>query len=290
MRVTLRRISTVVAITGVGLLGSTPAALAGPGWGSVDCGQTPTPDCDISAGSSGGLPGGGAGHGGTGSDGSAPKPHRPGAAGENLANCGYRPSGYTPPPGAAGSGALPGGGAWLDGVCSATGAIQTPAYVAEVTPAEIARLARNQLRLPVPTIAANPVGDQLVNLPTWLWLSDGWGPISATATVPGVSVTALATPTSVTWSMGDGATVTCGGAGTPYRPDGDPKAPSPDCGHTYRISSAGQPRQVFRVIAAVHWTVSWAGAGQSGTFPDLTTTSDTAFRVAESQALNNSGG
>ncbi|MCX4561653.1 hypothetical protein [Streptomyces phaeochromogenes] len=41
--------------------------------------------------------------------------------------------------------------------------------------------------------------------------------------------------------------------------------------------------------ATVHWTVTWAGAGQSGVFPDLTTTSTAAFRVAESQALNNGG-
>ncbi|MGC9537782.1 hypothetical protein [Streptomyces sp. UG1] len=37
------------------------------------------------------------------------------------------------------------------------------------------------------------------------------------------------------------------------------------------------------------WAVTWAGAGESGTFPDLTTTSTTAFRVAESQALNTGG-
>jgi hypothetical protein len=150
-------------------------------------------------------------------------------------------------------------------------------------------MARNRLRLPAPAIAANPVGDQLVNLPTWLWLSS-WEPVSATATVPGVSVTAVATPTSVSWSMGDGAVVTCAGQGTPFRPGGDPKAPSPDCGYTYRSSSATQPGQAFPVTATVHWTVTWAGAGQSGTFPDLTTTGNAAFRVAESQALNNGGG
>ncbi|MDQ0772960.1 hypothetical protein QF026_001426 [Streptomyces aurantiacus] len=41
--------------------------------------------------------------------------------------------------------------------------------------------------------------------------------------------------------------------------------------------------------ATVHWTVTWTGAGQSGAFPGLTTTSTAAFRVAESQALNNGG-
>ena len=44
------------------------------------------------------------------------------------------------------------------------------------------------------------------------------------------------------------------------------------------------------MVATVHWTVTWSGAGQGGTFPDLTTTSTAAFEVAESQALNTSGG
>lgn len=158
------------------------------------------------------------------------------------------------------------------------------------SPAELAQMARKQLRLPSPRIAANPVGDQLVNLPTWMWLSSGWAPVSATASVPGVSVTAVATPTSVTWSMGDGSTVTCTGAGSPYQTSTDPKAPSPDCGHIYRRSSVSQPGQAYPVTATVHWTVTWSGAGQGGTFPDMTTTGDAAFRVAESQALNNGGG
>ena len=289
MRMMLRRVSASAAITGLGVLSVASPALASPGWGSVDCSQTPSPDCDISAGSSGGTTGS-VEHGDTSSGGSTPATRDPSAADTDLADCGYRPSEYRPPPGAAGSGALPGGGIWLDGVCSATGTIRTPEYVAEVTPAELARLARNQLRLPTPTIAANPAGDQLVNLPTWLWLSEGWGPVSATATVPGVSVTATATPTAVSWSMGDGATVTCTGAGTPYRPGGDPMAASPDCGHTYRTSSADQPGQAFPVTATVHWTVAWSGAGESGTFPDLATTGSTGLRVGESQALNTGGG
>ncbi|MFI7676417.1 hypothetical protein [Actinophytocola sp. NPDC049390] len=167
---------------------------------------------------------------------------------------------------------------------------QQPGAALLPSPAELAQMARKQLRLPAPTIAASPSGDQLVNLPTWLWVANGWAPISATASVPGVSVTAVATPTSVTWSMGDGSTVTCTGPGTPFRAGADPKSSSPDCGHTYRSSSARQPGETYPVSATVHWTVTWSGAGQGGTFPDMTTTGSAAFRVAESQALNNGGG
>jgi hypothetical protein len=196
-----------------------------------------------------------------------------------------------------------GPGAWYVWKCTTEGVTdglyRPPVWIADgqqpgaaqlPSPAELAQMARKQLRLPSPSIAANPAGDQLVNLPTWMWLSGGWGPVSATASVPGVSVTAVATPTSVTWAMGDGSAVTCTGAGTPYKAGTDPKAPSPDCGHVYRRSSASQPRQAYPVTATVHWTVTWSGAGQGGTFPDMTTTGNATFRVAESQALNNGGG
>jgi hypothetical protein len=158
---------------------------------------------------------------------------------------------------------------------------QQPGAAQLPSPAELAAMARKQLRLPTPRIAANPAGEQLVNLPTWMWLSSGWGSVSATAAVPGVSVT---------WAMGDGSTVICTGAGTPFRSRSDPKASSPDCGHTYRSSSASQAGQASPVTATVHWSVTWSGAGQGGTFPDITTTGNAAFRVAQAQALNNGGG
>ncbi|ASO21595.1 hypothetical protein FHR81_003239 [Actinoalloteichus hoggarensis] len=155
------------------------------------------------------------------------------------------------------------------------------------SPEELAALARDQLRLPQPSIATSPTGDQLVHLPTWLWLEEtGWGARSATASVPGVSVTATARPVSTTWSTGDGASVTCPGPGTPFPGGGDPEAPSPDCGHVYRSSSDHQPDQEFPLTATVRWKITWVGGGGAGTLPDLTTEATTTVRVAESQALN----
>ncbi|APU21312.1 hypothetical protein [Actinoalloteichus sp. GBA129-24] len=155
------------------------------------------------------------------------------------------------------------------------------------SPEELAALARDQLRLPQPSIATSPTGDQLVHLPTWLWLEEtSWGARSATASVPGVSVTATARPVSTTWSTGDGASVTCTGPGTPFPADGDPEAPSPDCGHVYRSSSDHQPDREFPLTATVRWEITWSGGGAGGTFPDLTTEATTTVRVAESQALN----
>lgn len=165
-----------------------------------------------------------------------------------------------------------------------------PAPAPAVAPAELARRARTQLRLPAPEMATSPRGEQLVNLPTWLWLARGdWRRVSATASVPGVSVTAVARPAKTVWSLGDGGSVTCRGPGTPYTHAVGANRPSPDCGHTYRTSSAGRLNRAYVVSATVHWTVTWEGAGQSGTFPDLTTTSNATVRVTESQALNTGG-
>lgn len=224
------------------------------------------------------------------------RPLRPSVAVASLLH--LRPS-AGPPTGGPGSA----DGAWYLWRCSGEGwqdaVYRAPTWIpngqqapgaAGPTPAELAEIARRQLRLPDPVVAASPVGVQLVNLPTWLWLGGDWAPVEATAAVPGVSVTARAVPKSVRWVMGDGSVVVCRGPGTPYAAGGDPAAPSPDCGHTYRVSSAGRPGEAFAVSVAVSWTVTWAGAGAGGTFPGLTTTGGAAFRVAESQALVTGGG
>lgn len=193
-------------------------------------------------------------------------------------------------------------GAWYVWRCTGSGftdaLYRAPVWIADgdapgapggPSPAELARQARDRLRLPAPSISTSPVGDQLVNVPTWLWLSGGFDPVSATAAVPGVSVTAVATPTAVVWGMGDGATVTCSEPGTPFVAGGDPSEASPDCGHTYRSSSAGQASAGFPVTVTMRWTVTWSGAGDGGTFPDLESTITTIFRVAEVQVLNDGG-
>ena len=160
-------------------------------------------------------------------------------------------------------------------------------------PGVLAALARQTLGLPSPVIRSSPAQNalQLTNLPTWLWINPAeWVPESKTATVPGESVTATATPVSVTWHPGDGSTVTCQGAGTPYTSADNPAAASPDCGHTYTASSAGQPGGAFQATATITWDVTWQGAGGAGgALAPLFTTAVAAFRVAESQALNTSG-
>lgn len=272
---------TVLVALAASFLAVSPPAEADDAWGGTTCSQEPSPLCELTAGK---RPNGSTNSGQTPMNG---KEQNDGGS----FGCRYVPAG--PGPGQE-TPKEPGG--WYMLLCSpdgkdpdSRGPIWVPAG-AEVprvlTPEEVAQMARRQLRLPTPRIMASPAGEQLANLPTWMWLDRGsWGQVSATASVPGVSVTAVARPVSATWSMGDGRSVTCTGAGTPYSAGRDPKSASPDCGHTYLTSSAGQPGEAFPVTVRVQWTVTWSGAGQSGTFPGLSTNASAAFRVAESQGI-----
>lgn len=142
-----------------------------------------------------------------------------------------------------------------------------PSSAPMADPAVAAAKAVAQLQPPKPAVRLSPRtdGPQVVRVPTWMWLDQGqWQPVRATADVPGVSVVAVAKPSSVVWEAGDGATVTCDGPGTPYSRGADPASASPDCGHTYLHSSEVEPGGVFKMTATVHWSVSWSGGGEWG--------------------------
>jgi hypothetical protein len=308
----LKRSLTLAVVTAVLVLfGAGSAAWAEGAGSSVQCQQSSAPGCTVTVGSGGVSPGSAAGatpQSGVASGGTCsnfrgdPAPCSDpvyGFMGSDgcywKADTAYQPvAGAEQHAGEAGS--------WYLVSCTAGtfagtagGLVWVPAGAAAPLPAPevLARQAVNQLSLPGPRVMTSPPPDrmQLVNVATWLWLEQGaWAPVSATASVPGESVTATASPMSVTWSLGDGSTVVCNGPGTPYAAGGAPAAPSPDCGHTYARSSAGEPGGVFVVSATVSWGVSWTGGGQTGTLPALTTTSSAQLRVGESQAINTTNG
>ncbi|TCB91630.1 hypothetical protein E0H26_25435 [Micromonospora zingiberis] len=287
----------------IGLLGSIVLAVpafAGGGAGGVQCSRNdPRPVCDVNAGTPGqpGSPTGGGDGGGRGGDGKCRNPsgeeipcERDGAwAGAD--GCYYAPTDPSPSTIEALGGQPAGDGGWYRQVCYGDNtSFGSVVWIAGdppvVSAAVLARQARARLNLPSVVISMNPPGDQLVNLPVWLALEQGsWRSQSATASVPGVSVTATARPVEATWSMGDGATVTCAGPGTAWSSGTDPAKASPDCGHVYRRSSAAALGGRYAVTVTVTWEVTWAGAGQSGTVPGLTTTGQVQARVQESQAV-----
>lgn len=157
-----------------------------------------------------------------------------------------------------------------------------------VTPSDLAVEAVEMLELRGPAIgiAPPPGSTGLVGLPVWLWTDvtpSTWGPASATASVPGLSVTATARATRIVWDMGDGTKVTCRTPGTPYSTSYG-GVPSPTCGHLYTRPSAGQPDDAYPVTATTTWEVSWSGGGASGVIT-VTRSSTTSVRIGELQVL-----
>ncbi len=207
---------------------------------------------------------------------------------------GFAPGGPTP-------------GSWYSVTCTnrTTGASwtqtewiadQAPASAPPVDPHALALEALKSLRLPAPTGHFDPAGTSVVNLPTWLWIdNDIWHTQSVTATAGSVSATAVATPVSVTWSMGDGDVVTCGGPGLPFVASEAPGGPGSPCTYTYSESSAGQPSPdgnpddgAFSVQATVAWSVSWSaqGAVGGGALPSLYTSTSYRLRVEQIESIN----
>jgi hypothetical protein len=171
-----------------------------------------------------------------------------------------------------------------------------PLGSAAVNPGAVAAQAAASIVLPPPSIELNPASFSVVNLPSWLAIAPAqWHPFTATATAGGVTVSAVATPVSVTWNMGDGAGIVhCDGPGTAYNPSLSESVQIPSCTYTYKRSSDGQPSVdgnpndgAFRVTATVTWTVTWAAVGEpgGGTLPSLQTASTVGVRVEQVESV-----
>lgn len=186
-------------------------------------------------------------------------------------------------------------GAWYRKICD-SGNGQTNATVVWLTnppvdPLALAQEALQRTPIPPPAVHLNPPEgrDQVVNLPTWLWIDAAqWQPVSANASAGNVTVTATASPQSVQWDMGNGDVVTCQGPGTPYDTTKSSSQQSTDCSYTYRKSSASSPGGAFVARVTVTWDVTWSAVGIAGGGNLGAADQSTSFpiRVAEIQAVN----
>lgn len=165
-------------------------------------------------------------------------------------------------------------------------ALVWPAAPTGPTPGQVAQRAESDLNLPAPTVSMAPSGGKaIVNLESWLWIDPAdWQPITATATVGGITATAMATPQYVVWAMGDGNQVTCDGPGVAYNTNVPDQDQTTSCGYTYQETSANGPDQQFTITTTVAYDVTWtsvgvAGGGDLGIVPGASTT--TAVTVDE---------
>jgi hypothetical protein len=181
-----------------------------------------------------------------------------------------------------------GSGLWTGLIFLSNGAAAPGAPA--VDPRLLAQQAIASMALKAPDIGMAPPPSSasgLVGLPVWMWAERTavtTGPVEASASAGGVTVTAEARVSQVVWNMGDGHIVTCG-LGTPYVQGTE--GASPDCGHVYAQASSrhvpgGGP---WPITATSTWTITWSGGGLSGT-ETLELSSSAELFVGELHVLN----
>jgi len=149
-----------------------------------------------------------------------------------------------------------------------------------------------QIPTPEIQIAPNTVGGispaTIVNLPTWLWISGAvWHPVSASVTVGGLTASVVAQPTSVTWSMGNGALLNCNGPGTPYNYYISAELQQTNCSYTYTNVFTDS---VVNLTAIIHWTVTWSATnGDSGSLSPLSTQSTIPVHIEQIESIITAG-
>jgi hypothetical protein len=161
-----------------------------------------------------------------------------------------------------------------------------------LTPAQLA--ARAIQALPIRAaqigISPSPNGAGLVGLPVWMWTEvtpQTWGPITATASVPGLSVTARANASKITWEMGNGKAIVCTNPGTRYDKAAHGASRSPTCGYDgYAVASRERSGGRYTITATTTWHVDWwvVGGGATGT-ETLTRQTTTSIRIDELQVV-----
>lgn len=249
--------------------------------------------CQVEANDPGGDGKAPSGHGGRGG-------HDDGGGGKKSKwSCTYKRADPQPPAGSMDwEGHKPGDGAVYEQTCSYGGDdaydVIRMVWAADppkggVDPAVLAQRAVDKMRLRGPDIGIAPKagGHGLVGLPVWMWTAktaEAYGPNTATATAGAVTVTATAKVDQIVWDMGDGHSVTCTTAGTPYKSSYG-KRSSPDCGYRYLRSSKDEPGAKYPVTATSTWTIDWRGAGQTGQLTQ-TRQSQTQVSIGQLKVLN----
>ncbi|WP_161066324.1 hypothetical protein [Streptomyces sp. HUCO-GS316] len=173
-----------------------------------------------------------------------------------------------------------------------------PADIPEaITPEVLAQLAYAEIRVPSTEVELAPEGTTKVNLPTWAWLDGAkFKPVSVTASVPllGVTATTTAEPVSLKIDPGTDDAVTYPASGVcRINADGSIGAPyakgkaeeTPPCGVKYLRSSGDGS---YRLRATLTWKIHWTGTGVTGQrdLPDGTFGADQNVVVQEIQAVN----
>lgn len=160
-----------------------------------------------------------------------------------------------------------------------------PDAVPQVTPAQLAQQIYNRLQLPKPALQINPPNDdparfQLVNFPTWWWVTN-FAALQQRTALGAVWAEVTATPVYSTFDGGQGDSARCGGAGMAWHP-GLPGEFRGACSYTYRRAA-----NHVTATVTVTWQVTWVGSGGTGgTLDPMQLSTALPLTVYERQAVN----
>ena len=176
----------------------------------------------------------------------------------------------------------PGSGAWLN----------QPGAPVDPTPL-LLQQAREQLVVPRPVVASSPPpsATQPLGLPVWFWAENG-DPVTATAAVPGVSVTIEAVPVSMTVTIDEPwrpegrrpshreVEIACDGLGERYDPGRHGAWDRSSCSHVFDWAGSAS------ATIAVTWDLAWtSNTGGSGTLAAVSRSTTIALQPTELEAV-----
>jgi hypothetical protein len=163
-------------------------------------------------------------------------------------------------------------------------------YVGPHSPVDVAHVAYQKVAklVPKPVTTFSPPADRMVvNFESWLGVTPR-PPVTATATIPGLSATVTATPTTIEWSTGtkvagDTETISCALWGSAQSAQ-DGCAWTPAYPSVAKVTGTNDRR--YHGAVTIVWRVSWqATNGATGDLGELRTTAPVRMGVQEIQTI-----
>ena len=125
-------------------------------------------------------------------------------------------------------------------------------------------------------------------MPVWLWSdttdANRVGPISASASERGYTVSISAKVKHIEWNLGDGSAVIRCGIGQRF----DPRTMTPETPVACGRQEGYQRQGTYTITATSHWEVHWQGIGQSGVI-DFPRETKAQVKIGEIQVVTTGG-
>lgn len=163
--------------------------------------------------------------------------------------------------------------------------------IGAVDPTILRARAFARVNIEPPGIDSNPSftdRNAVVNIPTWLWVTDSWDDRIETDADAGLAVQVIAKAAGVRWEFTEPVAnnyVNCEDQPISWTP-GTPETAA-NCTYTFTKSSAGVgPRNAFQGTATLTWQFSWTLNGvPQGVFANVDGVSPFDIQVGEIQAV-----